>query len=188
MTYNSLYFDTKDHQFYREHHNGKINRLKVRMRKYVESELFFLEIKQKDHKGRTTKSRIPIKNFEKELSLASNDFIEKITAEKLDLTPALMNGFNRITLVNMQSNERVTIDFNLTYTLGDVQKTYDGIAIIEVKQERFDRSSAIVRELRNHGQFPYSISKYCIGMVNLYENLKYNQFKRKLIKLNKLTA
>ena len=188
MTYNSLYFDTKDQKFYREHHNGKINRLKVRMRKYVESELFFLEIKQKDHKGRTTKSRIPIKNFEKELSLASNDFIEKITAEKLDLTPALMNGFNRITLVNMQSNERVTIDFNLTYTLGDVQKTYEGIAIIEVKQERFDRSSAIVKELRNHRQFPYSISKYCIGMVNLYENLKYNQFKRKLIKLNKLTA
>ncbi len=99
-----------------------------------------------------------------------------------------MNGFNRITLVNMQSNERVTIDFNLTYTLGDVQKTYEGIAIIEVKQERFDRSSAIVKELRNHRQFPYSISKYCIGMVNLYENLKYNQFKRKLIKLNKLTA
>ena len=51
MTYNSLYFDTKDQKFYREHHNGKINRLKVRMRKYVESELFFLEIKQKDHKG-----------------------------------------------------------------------------------------------------------------------------------------
>jgi hypothetical protein len=33
---------------------------------------------------------------------------------------------------------------------------------------------------------PYSISKYCVGAVSLNPNLKYNNFKEKLLLIDKL--
>lgn len=188
MTYVSLYFDTEDKKFYNDHHNGKINRTKVRMRKYVESDSCFLEIKQKDGKGKTTKSRIQIKDFETNLSKNSIDFIFKTTSEKLELKPIIWNKFNRITLVNTIAKERITIDLNLCYKMNTYKKDYSNLVIIEVKQERFNRTSPIVKTLKNNFINPYSISKYCIGMTHIYPQLKYNRFKRKLIKINNLTA
>ena len=47
MNYSSLYFDTEDFKFYLDHHNGRVNRTKIRQRKYVDSDLTFLEIKKK---------------------------------------------------------------------------------------------------------------------------------------------
>ena len=46
MNYSSVYFDTPEFKFYFDHHNGKVNRTKIRQRKYVDSELTFLEIKK----------------------------------------------------------------------------------------------------------------------------------------------
>ncbi|MEY4288088.1 MAG: hypothetical protein RLZZ30_176, partial [Bacteroidota bacterium] len=43
--YESLYFDDEKFSFFKDHHNGKGDRFKVRIRKYVESNIFFLEIK-----------------------------------------------------------------------------------------------------------------------------------------------
>lgn len=40
--YETLYFDTEDFQLYLKHQNGKLNRYKIRFRKYVESGLNFL--------------------------------------------------------------------------------------------------------------------------------------------------
>lgn len=188
MTYASLYFDTENKKFYNDHHNGKINRTKVRMRKYIESDICFLEIKQKDGKGKTTKSRIQIKDFETNLSKNSIDFISKTTSEKLELKPIIWNKFNRITLVSTITKERITIDLNLCYKLNTLKKDYSNLVIIEVKQERFNRTSAVVKALKNNFINPYSISKYCIGMTHIYPQLKYNRFKRKLIKINNLTA
>ena len=84
MTYSSLYFDTQDKKFYNNHHNGKINRTKVRMRKYVESDICFFEIKQKDGKGKTTKSRIQIKDFQLNLTENLINFFEITTSEKME--------------------------------------------------------------------------------------------------------
>lgn len=188
MTYSSLYFDTEDKKFYNDHHNGKINRTKVRMRKYVESDICFLEIKQKDGKGKTAKSRIQIKDFEPNLPKSLIDFIEKTTSEKMKLKPIIWNKFNRITLVNIKVKERLTIDLNLLYKMNKSEKYYSNLVIIEVKQERFNRASPVVKALKNKCINPYSISKYCIGMTHIYPQLKYNRFKRKLIKINNLTA
>jgi hypothetical protein len=46
FTYENNYFDTPDLMFYKDHHNGYMNRLKVRSRRYVESNLCFFEIKK----------------------------------------------------------------------------------------------------------------------------------------------
>ncbi len=188
MQYSSMYYDTANKDFYTEHHNGKINRVKVRIRKYVDSNISFLEIKEKDGKGRTNKSRIAIDGFEEKLSEESNSFIKKVTGNELDLHPTLTNNFDRITLANTQSNERVTIDLNLTFSQWDKVKKVENLVIIEVKQEGVDRTSEIIKALKSLHYNSYSMSKYCIGMLGLYKGIKYNRFKQKLIKINKLTA
>ena len=188
MTYSSLYFDTEDNSFYKDHHNGKNNRIKVRQRKYVESDICFLEVKQKNGNGETNKSRIPLPNFELNLSQLSINFVQTTTNKELQLKASLWNKFNRITLVNLEGKERITLDLNLSYKMNEAEKKYDNLVIVEVKQERFNRNSKIVKTLKSIKQHPYSISKYCIGMINIYNHLKYNIFKRKLIKINKTVA
>lgn len=188
MSYSSLYFDTPNNKFYNDHHNGKNNRTKVRQRKYVDSNLCFLEIKKKNGKGETNKTRIPVSDFETNLSKPSIDFISKTTDQECDLVPSLWNDFNRITLVNIKNKERVTVDLNLTYKINGLEKNYESLVVIEVKQERFNRNSEIVKTLKFYKQNPYSISKYCIGMISLYKDLKYNIFKKKLIKINNIIA
>lgn len=188
LTYSSLYFDTEDKDFYQDHHNGKVNRTKVRMRKYMESNISFLEIKQKDGKGKTTKSRIKISDFETELTPKLVDFIDRTTAKKNNLKPSIWNKFNRITLVNKNAKERLTIDLDLEFKMDASSKDFKNLVIVEVKQERFDRTSPVVKSLKEKGINPYSLSKYCIGMTNIYPELKHNKFKRKLIKIKKLIA
>ena len=47
MKYSTLYFDTNDKILYKHHHNKKGNRHKIRMRKYIDSNICFLEIKKR---------------------------------------------------------------------------------------------------------------------------------------------
>ncbi|UAM97300.1 polyphosphate polymerase domain-containing protein [Polaribacter litorisediminis] len=188
MNYSSVYFDTSKFKFYFDHHNGRVHRTKIRQRKYVDSDLTFLEIKQKNGKGETNKSRIRIPDFDLDLSQELKDFIFKTTSKKFDLQPSLWNSFKRITLANVKDNERATIDLNLSYSIKDQEKKYHNLVVIEVKQRKFDRKSTVVKVLKKYRYNPYSISKYCIGMVNLYKELKYNLFKQKLIKIDKISA
>ena len=188
MSYSSQYFDTSEKRFYFDHHNGKTNRLKVRIRKYVDSNIAFLEIKKKDGKGFTTKSRTPIPDFEMSLTTQSNTFIQKTTSQSFQLEPSLYNDFKRITLVSNNLNERVTIDLNLSFTLNECVKTFEKIIIIEVKQEGVNRNSPIVQALRNSREYPFSMSKYCIGVLQHFQGLKYNRFKKKLLTLKKISA
>lgn len=188
MTYSSMYFDTPTKKFYADHHNGKVNRTKIRIRKYLESDICFLEIKQKNGKGETNKSRISIDDFEEILTPKSANFVSNTTKEDWILEPTLVNNFTRITLANVADQERVTIDLNLSFSKDQNSKAYPDVVIVEVKQERLDRKSTIIKALRNMNYHPYGMSKYCIGMLGLYEDLKYNRFKQKLIKLKKLSA
>jgi len=105
----------------------------------------------------------------------------------MELKPVLWNHFNRITLVNLKDNERVTIDLGLAYSMNEIEKKYENLVIVEVKQPRFNRNSRIVQILKKYRYNPFSISKYCIGMVHLYQDLKYNLFKSKVLKINKIS-
>ena len=57
---------------------------------------------------------------------------------------------------------------------------------MEIKQERSSVSSDFKKYLRQENVFPSSMSKYCIGSILLYNNLKYNNFKSKLRTIKKL--
>jgi hypothetical protein len=186
MSYESLYFDTAKSKFYTDHHNDRSNRIKVRIRNYKESHLYFLEIKQKNNKGVTNKSRIQLNNFEENLSSRSQEFIYTTIKEDYCLKPALWNSFRRITLVNIQNKERITIDLGINFSFDNKKEFLEDLVIVEVKQERYNRKTPIVSTLKSFRSSPYSISKYCIGMLRLFPDLKYNRFKKKLLKIENL--
>ncbi|MDG1262358.1 MAG: polyphosphate polymerase domain-containing protein, partial [Flavobacteriales bacterium] len=113
--YHSLYFDSENLDFYSLHQRGKKNRLKIRMRKYVDSSLTFLEVKLKNNKGRTVKSRVEIDDIEETLSPANLKFIEEAAGKQDQLGAQIFNEFHRITLVHKVEKERLTLDIHLTF-------------------------------------------------------------------------
>ena len=184
--YRTLYFDTRDYECYLQHHNGKLNRCKFRIRQYQSSGACFLEVKVKNNKGRTDKRRIPIDRFEESLSLASQTFIESVTGTLPELIPQLWSSFSRITLANRHQPERVTLDLDLDFSAGDARRNLSDIMIAEVKQERDDRHSPMREHLRRQRVWPMRVSKYCLGTALLKPHLKCNLFKSKLRAIRKI--
>jgi hypothetical protein len=186
--YESLYYDDVNFKMYLDHHNGRKNRFKIRYRKYVESNLSFLEIKHK-FKNRTNKRRIKVDEIPtNEIPLEHMEFINKILPSQFILQPTMWNGFNRLTLVNKTENERLTLDFNLVFYWDDRKIELDNIIIAELKQENVNRNSAFYALMKKHVIRPYRLSKYCIGSMQLYDKsvIKSNRFKKKLLKINKI--
>lgn len=184
--YRTLYFDYDNFELYNKHHRGFVDRYKVRIRKYLDSDLCFLEIKHKI-KGRTDKRRIRINDFEENLSAESLSFIsENSNLDISQLKYTLYNQFTRITLAHKSEQERVTVDLNLSFENNEVPLLFEHLVIAEVKQERVNMQSDIIIALKKHGVRPDRISKYCVGSLLLYPQLKYNNFKSKVIKIAKL--
>lgn len=185
--YESLYFDDEDFKFYNDHYIGKVDRFKVRFRKYVESNLSFLEVKHKI-KGRTKKSRIIAKEIGQSLTEDQQLFLEKILNSDIELVPKLWNSFHRITLVNNDIKERLTLDFDLTFKWDDQEVKLDNLVIAELKQEVVNRNSPFYAHMKKMVIRPYRLSKYCLGTLEVYGtgNMKYNRFKEKLRKLRNI--
>jgi len=186
MNYSTLYFDTKDFRCYMEHHNGKAKRHKIRIRRYVESDICFLEVKEKQNSGMTNKVRCSIDDFESNLSPKSKKFIEKATKKEWELEPALHNYFKRFTLVNTQRSERVTIDTGIEYKTNSTAKTFKNVVVIEVKQEKQNTRTPIYSTLKSNRIRTVSFSKYCMGIANIFEGVKSNKFKELNLKINQL--
>jgi len=189
--YSTIYFDTEDARMYMMHHNGKLNRYKIRMRSYVNSGISFLEIKNKNNKGRTSKKRIGITSnqFElKELEEVGTEFIQQTINEPFSLVPKLQILFHRITLVDKYLTERVTLDTRLSFQnmADEASQSVDGLVIVEMKQNGANSShfKKYLDELRINSA---SMSKYCMGMALVNSNFKSNRFKNKLRKINKIT-
>ena len=186
MQYSTLYFDTQNKKCFKEHHNGKLNRYKIRMRKYLVSDICFLEVKKKNNLGITNKTRRQIKDFETILSSGSKEFIYNSQINDLLLEPALHNNFNRITLVNKNYPERVTIDTNLSFKSADKEKIFDNLVVIEIKQEGKRLNTVMNKALKLMSILPTNFSKYCLGITNTFDNIKSNRFKEINLKINKL--
>ena len=48
--YENTYYDTLNYDLYRMHHNGKLNRYKIRQRHYSDTDQTYFEIKKKTNK------------------------------------------------------------------------------------------------------------------------------------------
>lgn len=186
--YETLYFDTPDFLFYNEHLRGRPTRFKVRQRKYVDSDLTFLEVKRKNFKGETIKSRIEIDDINPVLSKEQIEFIGGKINLSTPLQPGIRNSFIRLTLMENDAVERVTIDFNLAFILKNKSFESPGLSIIELKQSEFNRESTIYQDLKIRGIRPFRISKYCFGSSKLIPGLKANMYKAKILKIDKIAS
>lgn len=198
-TYDTVYYDTDSLDMYIRHHDRQLARQKIRVRQYVDSDLTFLEIKRKNNKGRTKKKRIAVPGFSlngdvighsKKQDISVEDFIAQKSRYTWDsISPKLRTCFRRITLVNKQKTERLTIDLNLTWEneVSGLKKTYPDLVIVELKRDGNVPSPmlGIMQTLRIH---PLKISKYCIGTALTTPGLKQNRFKLKIRKIEKLLA
>ena len=154
-SYKTLYYDTKDLQSYIQHHNGKANRIKVRFRKYIESDLNYLEVKFKNNKGRTIKARTITNDIEIKLSSDSKKFVNANSYSfygESEIIPVLWNSFTRLTLVHKTKTERLTIDLNLEFKSfsDNTEKDIPHLIIAEVKQEKASSDSDFIKAIRKH--------------------------------------
>lgn len=178
------YYDTPRLELYMQHHNGKLNRCKIRKRTYAESNVSFLEIKFKNNKDRTEKNRIPLTS--NNLNKTAFDFIENETGiAATNLLPSIAINYTRIALVNKLYPERVTIDMNITANDGLQNHSFDNLVIAEVKQDKHKHSAFI--ELMDQYRFKENpVSKYCLGINHLMDDVKMNNFKENNNRINKL--
>jgi len=184
--YETLYYDTDDFFLFLQHHNGKLNRYKVRNRRYVDTNLNFFEIKFKNNKNRTIKRRIKRENLDIVLKDDAKDFlVNNSNLNPESLSAKLWVNYSRITLVNKFSKERLTIDLNLNFRNENSTISYPMLVITEVKQDKANRSNFLSLMKENHIR-PNSISKYCFGLASIQQNIKKNNFKYKILTINKI--
>ncbi len=185
--YESMYLDTPRHEIYLAHHNGKLNRYKVRIREYQETGELFFEIKFKNNKRETRKKRIAIGRERDYHSAKIMEFMIKHSPYVPEmLQPVLFSSFKRITLVNHAFVERITIDLIPAWQFDGRLAGLPRVVIMEVKSERPTSASGFGHLLREARIMPHRISKYCIGTALLYPEIKHNQFKSKLLQLNRI--
>lgn len=191
-TYDTLYYDTPAYDAYMIHQHGKSPRQKVRARCYVDGGGdCFLEIKNKTNKGRTKKKRValPRENFENFAAVPQvNEFASKLCLWNTGLlAPALRIAFRRITLVNFEKTERITIDTGLAFTNPRTGRSADlsDIVVIELKRDGNLPSHMhdILQDMRIK---PAKFSKYCTGIMLTTPFMPLNRFKTRYLKLKKL--
>lgn len=189
--YRTVYYDTPELTMFTIHHDKHLVRDKVRVRTYVDSELTFCEVKHKTNKGRTKKKRIQVTSLpnitdspEAAVFLAENQ-----PYPVRSLQPTLETVFDRITLVNFEKTERLTIDCNLRFSnlVTNTHGSMDDLVVMELKQDGRARSlfKEVLLELRIK---PFKISKYCIGICMTRPEVRQNRFKVKLRRINKLKS
>lgn len=188
--YDSVYYDTPKLRMYYDHRNKHLVRQKVRTRAYLESGQAFLEIKRKNNKGRTKKKRteIPLrelKDFRADDNAAS--YLAKhswFTAA--DVSPVLATRFRRITLVNPDMTERLTIDTALNFENYRTRKhtSLEDTVIIELKQDG-RASSAMKGILLDRRVKPTRVSKYCVALTLTDPSARAGRFNLKVRAIEK---
>ncbi|KAA3612667.1 MAG: VTC domain-containing protein [Calditrichaeota bacterium] len=188
FTYENIYWDTPHFSFYHNHHNGKLNRYKVRHRRYKETSATFLEIKFKSNKKRTIKQRMSVQDLHNKMPSTENMFLkQRLPVEFHHLQPSLFGTYKRITFASKKSNERVTIDFDAQFQNPESSKKVHlkKLVIAEVKRPIALASSLFLDIMHNYRIHTSSFSKYCIGCsMTAPEQIKTNRFKMQLRGLN----
>ena len=189
QTYKSVYFDDNNFSLFKAHHNGRVNRFKVRIRNYVESQLYFLEIKHKI-KRRTDKLRIKLSDFTEQFDATQIEFIQDVMQKKMDLVPVLWNEFQRITLSGKNRNERLTLDLHLNFNQDESNFAMENVVVAELKQADLDRNSPFYQIMKKQGVRPLRVSKYCVGLYSIHgqQQIKGNRFKKKIKILNSINS
>jgi hypothetical protein len=188
FAYCTTYLDTSDFLFYTQQVRGKLNRHKVRYRRYESTGVSYLEIKKKTNKKRTIKWRIENLLKPDSPDTEAIQFIRKYLPDGLpDLHPVLINGFTRITLVGNECKERVTLDYDLTFAspYGKIS-VFPFLAVAELKREKHSGLSPFGAVMKQLNIQSGSFSKYCIGSALIMDMPRKNLLKPNLLLINKI--
>lgn len=195
FSYDNIYMDSDDYLFYNQHQDKKNSRTKVRTRYYIDSNLAYFEYKQKidwitskyryefpsEEHGFMTKGK---KRFFEWVwqSIYNDDKAPKIS-------PSIQTKYQRITLVNNDGSERLTIDFNIkTQDLRDKKnKEIDlkNLVIVESKSLKKDCKSSEIMESHNIDEAK-SCSKYSLWVVYSWIAKKYDTFIETMEKIKEI--
>jgi hypothetical protein len=187
--YLTTYLDTNDYMFFNQHVIGKPERNKVRYRKYETSGTTYLEVKKRTNKNRTIKWRIENDlTSDRKCDDKAFDFIKNYVPQKaVMLKPVLINYFKRVTFVGSEFNERITIDYDISFSDTNGNRTnLPFIAIIELKRQGFNNRSPVVNILKEYSIHPTGFSKYCVGTAIFNDLPRKNILKAKLLMIKKI--
>lgn len=184
LPYETTYFDTSQLFYFHAHHAGHGNRLKVRIRKYNHDGASYLEVKHKNNKGITQKTRaVYSDNLPVSTQLMDPQFTLQQHLIKNNLEQTILIRYMRITLVSKVQKERVTIDSLLNFSNAERQVSMPGYTVAEVKQAK-SGPSYFAQLMKSKNIREGGISKYCLGVIGLYQHAKKNRFKPFLHQLN----
>jgi len=190
FNYETTYFDTPDRFFYHSHHNGKLNRNKVRFRRYRDTNTAFMEVKFKNNKQRTIKKRIQLSATKPDFENAKQFLKASLHHHVSFLETALLVKYQRVTLMNKDSTERLTLDLSISFKSSNVatQVSLPQMWIAELKRDRKACASSFLTLVKQQQLNPINFSKYCIGSALTDSGkLKTNRFKPTLQKIGRLT-
>jgi hypothetical protein len=188
--YRTCYFDDPELRAFHDHHQGRRQRMKVRVRHYVDANLCFVEVKLKDKRGITVKKRL--RCGVDEFGMLSDDGLAHVERCHADLygrafgrplDAVLWMRYHRVTLVAREGGERMTIDTGICFdALGEIRHTGEDLFIVETKSA--NGNGLADRVLRRLHQHPTpGCSKYCVGMSVTGAVSRHNRFLPALRKL-----
>ncbi|MFN0250410.1 MAG: polyphosphate polymerase domain-containing protein [Kofleriaceae bacterium] len=163
-TYANLYFDTPDLRCFHDHRRGRRLRHKIRIRHYADRELSFLEVKARRNELFTDKARLRVAYQTSALDSAMIAFLRDRCSFADAIVPTVEIDYQRIMLVGMTTDERITIDLGVSVDHND-QLALGAVAIVEVKQPSRSLTTPVMRTLRDAGVKPCSISKYMTALT-----------------------
>ena len=190
FAYDTCYYDDVEYSTFYEHHQGRRQRMKVRVREYVGAGLCFLEVKVKGLRGMTEKHRMPYdtKNLHAltpdAVQFAQETYFRQYGVQlNFALRPSLDVHYKRMTLVARAGGERITLDTDLRFQSENrASVTGTGVFILETKSA--NGRGLADRILRERGERPTnSCSKYCVGMAATGQVRRYNRFRPALRRL-----
>jgi hypothetical protein len=183
--YDSVYFDTPELMGYRQHLQGRRKRFKCRTRLYGDTACFF-DLKMKGRRGETVKARLPLRPLEHgsltsdaTVFLETGLLVEYGQAAPAGLLPTLQTTFDRLTLIHLHKQERMTIDFGISFSRVGSDERYrmrSDRVLIETKSAA--TLGTVDRLLRGLGARPLSMcSKYCLGIAAADPGLPTNPYR-----------
>jgi hypothetical protein len=190
FSYRSTYYDTSGLEFYRMHHNGKKNRYKIRLRRYVDSGDQYVEVKHKTNKSVTHKERIQYNSNNANRRRINELVSMPFGASRPPLFKSLVSSYSRIALADENKGERLTLDFNLSFRDPKHNRCEQShqVLIAEVKRGNMKLPSVFSDVMHMFRQKPISFSKYCIGCALIHpDRIKTNRFKPTLMNLDRMS-
>lgn len=177
--YRSVYFDTPELMTYLDAARSRPRRFKVRTRTYLDSGLCSLEVKVRDHRGRTVKQRLPYDPSDcHRLTDEGRRFIDIIVGPRIAseaFVKTLTTEYTRSTLVLGDGVSRLTVDSRLRCEGPDgLSVSLEDDVLIETKSLLRPTEADYLLWSAHHR--PVRVSKYSTALAALQPELPSNKW------------